>query len=72
MSEKKSKRIDYRDLKEGDIVWSPHFECYLIFEEEGEFDGENYYWFKRLSGVGFVLLNTSDIYEASELLKELM
>lgn len=72
MSSTKTKRIEFKDLKQGDLVWSDHFEAYLIFEEEAEFEGENYFWFKRYSGTSFVLLNATDIYEVDGLLKELM
>lgn len=72
MSAQKTKRLEYKDLKQGDIVWSTHFECYLVFEEAGDFDDEFYYWFRRLTNKNVVLLNTTEIYEVSELMKELL
>lgn len=69
MSETQTKRISLKELKEGDVVWCPHFKRYITFEEYVEDDG---YFFKNTFTTGFTVLNTGFVYEPSSLIKELL
>ena len=69
MSETQSKRVSLENLKEGDVIWCPHFKRYLTFQEYSEEDG---FLFKNTFSLGFTILNKGPIYEPSSLIKELL
>jgi hypothetical protein len=69
VSETQSKRVELKDLKEGDVIWCPHFGRYLTFQEYVEDDG---FFFKNTFILGFTVLNKGPIYEPSSLIKELL
>lgn len=72
MPETKGERISLEELKQGDLVWSEHFETYAIFEELSEFQGSMWYWFQRYPNGGVLLIQNSNVYAVNNLLKELL
>lgn len=69
MSEAKIEKLTLWSLKQGQIVWSNYFECYVEFLER---DSDEEFLFKFIGKSGYCILNTNDISEPIGLMKELL
>jgi len=70
MLEKKAKRIDYKDLKDGDIFWSETTQCLVKLIFYDDFIG--YYCKKMHKSEGIILKGETPIYECPSLIKVLL
>jgi hypothetical protein len=68
MRKKKAKSLDITKLEKDQLVWSGYFKAYLQFIGR---DADNQFMFKAAAGHQYYILNKSDIYESSSLMKEL-
>ena len=70
MFEKESERIEYAELKDGDIFWSSYYNCLLKLVFYDSFIG---YYCRRMDEQGGVVLRgESPIYKCPPLLKVLL
>ena len=69
MFEEKGKKLNLYELKNGQIVWSEHFKCYVMYTGK-DFDED--FVFEYLHKKGYCIIHTSDIYDPPSLLKELI
>jgi hypothetical protein len=65
----KSNKVDKKNLKDGDVVWSQYFQAYVEYIGN---DLDDDYCFKYLHKDGYCIIYTSDIYEPEGILKELL
>lgn len=69
MSEAKSKKLTLWNLKQGQVVWSNYFMCYVEFIER---DSNEEFLFKFIGKSGYCVLHTNDIVDPEGLMKELL
>lgn len=72
MPSQKTQRVELADLVQGDVVWSSHFQCYLIFQDEAETEDCTHSLFKKIHTDGYVLIRNSEVFMPSGLMKELL
>jgi hypothetical protein len=69
MYEEKAKKLNLCELEYGQIVWSEYFNCYVEYAGR-DFDED--FCFRFLHKDGYCIIYSSEIYEPSDLIKELL